>query len=145
MTTIIPIQGGDETPEEPSWAQYSEEYQEIAHAEWGRVTRHMKTAGTLAVANGHAISRLCHFRVLYEKAMLEVAKNGAILEAKKSNAAHGVYSPFWIIANRADASISRLEGELGISPTGRKRAGKVASKPHKTQASDAYLKRKGQD
>ncbi|MEW9837307.1 hypothetical protein ABUE29_18655, partial [Mesorhizobium sp. ZMM04-4] len=64
------IEGGDGVPVEPDWRSIYDDELDIAEAseQWGVVTREMKDAGTLTVANGHAIRRLVEFRVQYERA-----------------------------------------------------------------------------
>jgi phage terminase small subunit len=144
--TLKPVQvllGGDGVPPEPDWtAIYTDEDERAAaHVEWGNVVREMRDAGTLAVANGHAIKRLVQFRMQYERAARHVAHNGAILQAKRAKV--GQWNPYWAVMKHADEAIRLLEAELGIAPVRRGKARKTERRAKGARAADAYLQGKG--
>ncbi|MDF2797652.1 MAG: hypothetical protein K0R85_396 [Devosia sp.] len=141
MTNITPIDGGDGMPPEPDWTQtYSDELDlALASETWGEITREMKAAGTVAVANGHAIQRLVNFRIIYEHSARDAAENGAVIRAPKTGVPQ--YNPHWIVSRQADDAMRALEGELGISPLRRGRVSKAAPRQRKARPSDEWLAR----
>jgi hypothetical protein len=44
----------------------------------------MREAGTLAVANGHAIRRLVEFGLQYDRSVARVAEQGTVIKAKRT-------------------------------------------------------------
>jgi P27 family predicted phage terminase small subunit len=143
MTVTSVIIGGDGEPEEPNWrlVYANEDDLEIAHREWGKIVRELRETQTLSVENGHAIRRLCDFRVMYERAMRHVAEHGAVFAPKSKRSKQGQWNPQWGVLRHAEDVITKLESELGIAPIRRKRAGKVQKRDRKERAADAYLKR----
>lgn len=130
------IAGGDGVPPEPQW-----EYQDAAEladaaGQWRTIVAEMRDAGTLAVANGHAIKRLVEFRVQYERAARHVAEHGAVLKSKRAEA--GVRSRHWTVMREADEAVRVLEAELGIAPVRRGKVRKVQKKAAPRSA-DTYL------
>lgn len=125
MTTITTIEGGDGVPAEPDWSilYANEDDMHEAREAWASVVSDLRTAGTLSVANGHAIRRLADFRVQYERAARHVAENGAIIKAVRAKT--GQFNPYWAVMKHADEAIRTLEAELGIPPTRRGKAKKV--------------------
>lgn len=140
MANLRVINGGDGMPPEPDWSATYSDVMDIALARetWAQVTREMHQAGTLAVANGHAIMRLCNFRIIYERANRAAAEQGAVIKAKKTGVLQ--YSPHWIVARQADDSIRALEAELGISPLRRSKVGRTPKRAA-PKPSDKYLNR----
>lgn len=137
------IQGGDGLPDEPDWAStYADELDiAAAHEHWGTVTRELRDAGTLAVANGNAIQRLVEFLVQYERASKHVAEHGPILKpGPKSKAKVGQWNPYWSVMRQADDAIRAAEAELGIAPARRGKVTKVQRGKKTSRAADAYLK-----
>lgn len=134
------IDGGDGTPPEPDWSKIFSDGMDVAlaHEHWINVVGELRTAGTLAVANGHSIKRLVEFRFQYERASQQVAEVGPVIRAKRTKVPQ--YNPHWIVMRQADQSITYLEAELGISPTRRGKAVKVQRGRSTTRASAAYLK-----
>lgn len=134
------LPGGDGVPEEPDWSMTLDDPLEIAmaHESWGLIIREMKGAGTLSVANGHAIMRLCFSLVLYDRSVREVAENGSVVRAKKSGVLQ--YSPYWVVVRQLDNDIRTGEAHLGISPLGRRKVGKATRTSGQARASDKYLK-----
>lgn len=138
--TLETVHGGDGIPPEPDWASVYQDVldQALAHEEWGIVLREMQEMQTIAMANGHAIKRLVMFRIQYERAARDVAENGPVVKAKKTRVPQ--YNPHWIVMRQADDAIRSLEGELGIAPLRRGRAGKATKKTKVARAADRYLR-----
>lgn len=139
------IGGGDGVPAETDWQSLYDDELDIAEAreQWGIITREMKEAGTLTVANGHAIRRLVEFRVQYKRASRHVAEKGAILPPTSKKAKVGQWNPFWSVMSQAQDKITALEKALGISPDARGKAGKVQRAKKTSRAADAYLGKAG--
>ncbi len=137
--TLATIPGGDGTPPEPDWAATYSDVLDLALARqtWGEVVREMRDAGTLAVVNGHAIMRLCNFRIIYERAAREAAENGAVIKAKKTGVL--MYSPHWIVTRQADDAMRAIEDALGISPLRRGKVTKAARRKAAARPADRYL------
>lgn len=138
---ISSIGGGEGVPPEPDWRSLYSDDGDIAfaHEQWGLVMRELRDAGTLVVANGHAIRRLVEFRVQYERMARHVAENGPVIKAKRTKVPQ--YNPHWIVMRQADEHIRVAEAELGIAPTRRGKATKVQRGRKAPRASDAYVKR----
>jgi P27 family predicted phage terminase small subunit len=136
------VEGSGGIPPEPDWktAFKSKPERAAASADWARVIREMREANTLAVANGHAIRRLVEFRIAYDKAAKEVARDGPVVKDANNLATTGVWNPWWSIMRQADDSIRTLESELGLTPRHRDKAGKVKRKAGPTRAADRFLK-----
>lgn len=134
------IEGGGGIPPEPDWsALFTDEFDlAIAHEEWGVVIREMTEAQTITLANGSAIERLIHFRVIYRRSMRQIAEEGAIIRAKRTKTPR--HNPHWVVVRQADDAIRLLEGELGIAPVRRARAAKAPKKSKVARAADRYLK-----
>lgn len=137
---LEPVIGGDGMPPEPDWSTLYADDLDLASAQshWGSTVRDLRDAGTLAVANGHAVRRLVEFRIQYERAARHVAENGPIIKAKRAQT--GQFNPYWAVMKHADEAIRILEGELGISPIRRGRATKVKRAEKTQRGSDSYLK-----
>jgi phage terminase small subunit len=136
------ISGGEGVPNEPDWSSiYADEFDiAAAHDEWGIVTRELRAAVTLSVANGHAIRRLVEFRVQFERASKHVAEHGPVLKPTSKKAKVGQWNPYWSVMKQASESIRGLEAELGIAPTRRGNATKVNRGSKSTRAADTYLR-----
>ncbi len=126
-------------PVEPNWAEiYSDELDQVAARDaWSTVIREMRDASILAVANGHAIKRMVDFRVQYDRAARHVAESGPVLKAKRAKV--GQWNPYFSVMNKASAEIRALEAELGISPTARSKAARVATRQRKLVPADEFL------
>ena len=138
--SLTSISGGDGTPPEPDWGSTYSDPLDVALARetWGEVVREMRDAGTLAVVNGHAIMRLCNFRIIYERAAREAAEHGAVIKARKTGVLQ--YSPHWIVTRQADEAMRAIEAELGISPLRRGKVTKAGRKRDTARPADQYLK-----
>lgn len=134
------IAGNNGVPPEPDWALTFSDSAEIksAREEWGIVLREMQDAGTVSVANGHAIRRLVEFRLQYERACRVVAEQGSIIEARRTKVPQ--INPYWVVMRQADEALKVLESELGIAPVRRARATKVKRVEKTQRSSDDYIK-----
>lgn len=139
MASLSVIDGGDGMPPEPDWTAIYSDVMDIALARetWQQVTREMQAIGTLSVVNGHAIWRLCTFRIVFERAARAAADQGAVIKAKKTGVLQ--YSPHWIVSRQADEAMRAIEAELGISPLRRSKAGKAPGRARPKRAADRYL------
>jgi hypothetical protein len=107
FVSFAAIQGSDGKPPEPDWRTIfsNEDDLAIATEAWGFVVRELGEAGTLALANGHAIRRLVEFRVQYERASRQVAERGALLPPSNKKTKVGQWNPYWsVCAKRAPRS-----------------------------------------
>lgn len=138
--TLTPMPGGGGEPPMPEWNSLYSDPLDIASAteEWGVVIREMQEAGTLSVANGHAIKRLVMFRLEYERSSREVVEHGAVLLAKRTKVQQA--NVHWVVMRQADEAIRVLEAELGLPPVRRAKAGKVQKKAKTDSAAQKYLK-----
>lgn len=138
---LTSIDGGGGVPPEPDWSLIYSDQADIdaASEEWHLIVNEMRTAGTIAVVNGHAIQRLVAFRLIYERASRDVAENGAVIKAKKT--AVPAYNCHWVVMRQADEAVRAIEGELGLSPIKRSRATKATRGKASAKPSDAYIKR----
>jgi P27 family predicted phage terminase small subunit len=134
------VAGGEGAPPEPDWSSiYSDEFDlAAAHEQWGIISREMQTAGTLAVANGHAMQRLVEMRIVFQRAARDVAEKGPVMKAKRSRVPQ--YNPHWTVMRQADERIVVLEEKLGINPSGRGKVAKVDRSKKAPRAADKYLK-----
>ena len=100
-----------------------------------------RDAGTLAVANGHAIKRLVDFRIQYERSSRHVAEQSPVTKAKRTGVPQ--YNLHWTVMRQADEAIRALEAALGVAPTSRGKATKVSRVKKAKRAADAYLGKAG--
>jgi P27 family predicted phage terminase small subunit len=142
MSVTSIIIGGDGEPEEPDWRLiYADEDDlEAARREWGQIIRELREYRTLSVENGHAIRRLCDFRIAYERASRHVAEHGQIFKSRSEGKA-GQWNPYWGVMRHCADAIQRIEAELGIAPVRRRRAAQVQKRDRGARAADAYLKK----
>jgi len=134
------IAGGDGVPPEPNWIRIfgRKEDREAASEYWGSLTRELKAAETLAVANAHSIKRLVVAYVTYDISAKEVLKIGPVMKAPKTKVP--TYNPWWTTMSNAASQAQALEKELCVSPRDRNSAGKIEKKARKRTGADAYLK-----
>jgi P27 family predicted phage terminase small subunit len=134
------IQGGDGSPAEPDWTAVFTDILDIqaAREQWRIVVRELHESQALTVANGHTIRRLVEFRVIYERAVRDMAETGAVMKAKRSRVPQ--VNPNWPIMRQASEHISSLEAELCLTPRRRAAAGRVQRKAKVVRPADAYLK-----
>lgn len=140
--TLISIPGGDGTPPEPDWRRIFTEQDDIdvAAGNWAVVISEMREAGTLSVANGHAIRRLVEISVQYERASRHVADKGAVMQPTTKKAKVGQWNPYWSVMRQADDNMRIAEAELGIAPVRRAKAGKVQRGKKAPRAADKFLR-----
>lgn len=138
--TFSAIEGGEGSPNEPDWSSlYSDELDIAqAHQQWTIVLGELRDAGTLALANGHAMKRLVEFRVQYERSSRHVAEHGPVMKGKRAKI--GQWNPHWSVMRQADEAIRVIEAELGISPVRRGKATKVERAKKAPRAADRFLR-----
>lgn len=138
--TFSTIEGGEGSPNEPDWSSlYSDELDIAqAHQQWTIVLGELRDAGTLALANGHAMKRLVEFRVQYERSSRHVAEHGPVMKGKRAKI--GQWNPHWSVMRQADEAIRVIEAELGISPVRRGKATKVERAKKAPRAADRFLR-----
>jgi hypothetical protein len=140
--TLTSIPGGDGVPPEPDWRRIFTEPDDIdvAAGNWQIIISEMREAGTLSVANGHAIRRLVEISVQYERASRHVADKGAVMQPTSKKAKVGQWNPYWSVLRQADDSMRIAEAELGIAPVRRTKAGKVQRGKKAPRAADKFLR-----
>lgn len=133
------VEGGAGVPPEPDWSIiYSDELDiELARVQWRSIINELRDTEKLAAVNGHQIMRCVVAYVLYEKALRDVAENGAV--TKRSGKKQPAYNPHFTVLKDAHAMASAAEAELTISPRRRNNGGKVQRKKP-SQVGGGYLK-----
>lgn len=140
--TLTSIPGSDGLPPEPDWRRIFTEQDDIdiAAGNWATVISELREAGTLSVANGHAIRRLVELSVQYERASRHVAEHGAVLKPVSKKAKSGQWNIHWSVLRQADKSMMAAEAELGIAPIRRAKAGKVQRGKKTPRPADKFLR-----
>ena len=133
------IVGGNGVPPEPDWKETYRKKSDRnrASTEWGTIIREMKERQTLTVACGHIIKRLVDYRILYDRAMSDVLKNGCTKGNSNSN--QNKWNENWSVVRACEGFIKSCESELGLNPTRRGAAHKVKGSGGESKA-NAYLK-----
>ena len=136
--TFEAIDGGLNVPDQPDWNLVFDVDQERATAAryWSTIVATMRAAETLSEANGAAIKRLVIAEIVYDRASKAVMRDGAIRRVKGVDRKN----PNWMVMRQASEMCSGLEGELGLSPAKRSRAGKVVRSGRKQTAADRFLR-----
>ncbi len=121
-------------PENPELAL--NDWRDVAHQEWLRVTAALREAGTLAPENRHQLQRLVLAYIRYDIATTQVMRMGAIkLSTKKVPMLN-----MWQVEMRAaDSDATTAEMELGITPRRRGSVTKVNRQQKRVSKADAYL------
>ena len=133
------IEGGRDLPEQPDWHLLFSATDECAAAvrHWTCVVAAMREADTISKANGASVKRLVLAQIVYDRAALAVMRDGAIRRVKSVDRKN----PNFMVMRQASEMCSSLEGELGLSPAKRSRAGKVARTARKlSPAANKYLR-----
>lgn len=140
MTTLTALPGGENLPPEPDWrAVYTDELDiNAASQHWREIVGEMRESATIGITNGHAIQRLVHFRLEFDRAARNVAEQGKVIRAKRTRTPQ--INPEWTCMKQAGEAVSDLEAELGLSPRRRNAAGKVNRAKKRATASENYLK-----
>jgi len=87
--------------------------------EWRRVTAELRDAGILTRADRACLILWCQTWALREKARGEVAKIGG--EVVRGPTGGAELNKWYSITRHAEATLLRIAGELGLSPTSRAR------------------------
>lgn len=130
----IAIDGG---PSEPDWPLLLTDpiEQSAARQHWLLICSVMRAAETLSAANGYMIRRLVLSQLIYDRAVVVVAREGAIRRTKGVDRRN----PHWLLLKQANDLCTELEQQLGLTPRTRHRVGKVARWPRRSDA-DTYLR-----
>lgn len=141
MSKFMAIDGGGGTPPEPDWSKTFADPLDAsrAHEEWIGVINELKAANALTVANGHAVKRLVHFRVIYDRAADTVIAQGAVIPARRTKVPS--HSAYWTALKQAAEAIASVEAELGLAPTRRGKLVAVKPKTRPARPADEYLGR----
>lgn len=143
------ISGGGADIAEPDWERLIpdpdnpelaiNDWREIAHQEWLRVTSALREAGTLAPENRHQLQRLVLAYIRYDIAAAQVMRMGAVkLSTKKVPMLN-----MWQVEMRAaDGDATTAEMELGITPRRRGSVTKASRQQKRVSKADAYLVKK---
>lgn len=143
---IVTLDQFADGPPEPNWmleipgrsmAVQAERIQ--ASQYWGAVIRDLRGADRLSSANEHAIKRLVHAYILYDRAARQVARRGSIIAAPKTRTP--MHNPWARVMTQAAKTAQNLESELTISPLNRGKGGKVPPPPKPRGTVPNYLKR----
>jgi P27 family predicted phage terminase small subunit len=137
------VDGTGEIIPEPDWPSLFSDELDIAAAReyWRSVTGEMRDRQLLAPANAHMLRRLVCSYVVYDRALRQVAEQGAVTKPRRGNAkAIARVSPYFTAMREAGSDATALEAELGLSPRRRSSATKAERKARVARAADAYLK-----
>ena len=100
--------------------------------------RKLRISGGLGeISGGHAIERLCCFRVHYTQLQKALAREGPMREGKRTKIPYA--NPNMIMLRSLDETIRSLEAELCLAPLRRRRARKVTRKVTRPTPADAWL------
>jgi P27 family predicted phage terminase small subunit len=127
---------------EPDWALvFSDEIELGAAARyWRAITIAMQDVGTLGPENEASVSRLITVYILYDRAMREVAENGAVIPPKKrSSRSIARVNPHFTALTKLSSEATALESALGVTPRSRGKVTPTARKASRTRAADRYL------
>jgi P27 family predicted phage terminase small subunit len=128
---------------EPDWALvFSDEIELGAAARyWRAITIAMQDAGTLGPENEASVSRLITVYILYDRAMREVAENGAVIPPKKrSSRSIARVNPHFTALTKLASEATALESALGVTPRARGKVTARQRKSNRTLGADRYLK-----
>jgi P27 family predicted phage terminase small subunit len=108
---------------------------------WRRVVISMWEAETLTAVNAPLVQQLVIIYALYERAVREVAANGAILKPKKgSTRAIARISPHFTAMCKLSTDALAIESALGLTPRSRGKVTKRArGRGGRPSASDEFL------
>jgi P27 family predicted phage terminase small subunit len=108
---------------------------------WRLVVNSMWESETLTPANAPLIQQLVIFYALYERAVREVATNGAILKPKKGNGrAIARVSPHFTAMCKLSTDALAIESALGLTPRTRGKVTKPArGRSGRRTAADEFL------
>jgi P27 family predicted phage terminase small subunit len=136
---LVSIDGSEGKPQPPNWVGRYDDLEDIVRATttWSTVVNELTESETVCFANAHMITRYVDATIMYEHALREVTKEGAIVQSKRtSSSQHNVW---FTIMKDMQKELSALERDLGISPRGRATvAKKVRQNKRQTKAS-AYI------
>lgn len=121
---VITLDPAAADPPEPNWVRELPGRSQAIQAErvtasryWGTIVRELRGVNRLAIVNGHAIKRLVIAWLLYDRAMVQVAKTGPIVKAP--NTGTPMHSPWFTAMIQAGKTAATIEAELAITPRSR--------------------------
>ncbi|MBR0551741.1 P27 family phage terminase small subunit [Stakelama marina] len=139
------IEGGSGIPPEPDWSAVFPGRAKSIAADRANATRYwhdaiadLRATEKLSVVNGHALQRLVIAYILYDRAAVEVIREGPIVPAPRTKTP--MHSPWATAMRDASRMANAIEAELTLSPRRRASGGKVNRRSRKPGASDQYLK-----
>lgn len=144
--SVVGIDGTGEIVPPPDWTSLFNDELETAAADehWRRITTELKDRALMAPGNAHALQRLVVAYVLYDRALREVAENGAVTKPKRGNTrAIARTSPHFTVMREMASDAAVLEAEFGLSPRRRSTATKAERAKKVVKPSDEFIKRKG--
>lgn len=127
---------------EPDWESLFSDVLEVAAAgeHWRVISTELRERQLLAPGNAHALQRLVVAYVIYDRAVREVAENGAVTKPKRGNSrAIARTSPHFTVMRESASDAAMLEQEFGLSPRRRGGAAKVQNGKKAPRAADGYL------
>lgn len=89
-----------------------------ARREWSRLADELRELGILSRADRGSLAIYCTTWGRWVEAERELRKTGLVVETPNG---HKVQSPYLAIANKALATIGRLQREFGMTPAARRR------------------------
>ena len=143
--SVIAIDGTGEIVPEPDWESLFSDVLEVAAARehWRRVLTELRERQLVSPGNAHALMRLVVCYVIGDRAIREVAENGAVLKPKRGNSrAIARTSPHLTVMREMMSDAAVLEQEFGLSPRRRSAATKVQNVKKAPRAADNYLAKK---
>jgi P27 family predicted phage terminase small subunit len=88
--------------------------------EWKRVAPELEVLGLLSEVDRNTLARYCQHYAYWHEAVTELQNKGLIMGTKNGNVVQSIYMG---IANRASDIMTKLEAELGMTPSSRTRIG----------------------
>jgi P27 family predicted phage terminase small subunit len=144
--SVITLDHFANDPTEPTWTAEIPGRSRAAIAErqaageyWRTIVRELRGTNKLALANAHAIKRLTLAMIIYDRALIQVAKHGPVIAAPKTGTP--MHNPWFTVMIQAGKTVTTLESDLTITPRSRDDGGAVPPPPRKPTGSDRYLSR----
>lgn len=137
------VDGTGQIVPEPDWKSlFNDELELFACGEhWRIITTELKDRALVSMANAHGLQRLVVCYVIYDRALKEIAENGAVSKPKRGNTrAIARVTPHFNVLRDMANDAATLEAEFGISPRRRSSATKSVTQKKASKPSDAYLK-----
>jgi P27 family predicted phage terminase small subunit len=128
----------------PEWLLWLDDDSEIlaARERWRVIVTTQADLGLLDPTNAPLITRLVLAQILCDRAMREVAQNGAVISPKKSSSRSiARVSPHFQAMTKLNKEILELESHLGLTPRTRGKVRKTElRKTRRTTPADEFLR-----